>query len=244
MAQLHGGRRDQLEISPNLWAGVGLVRGGAGTALVGDPQTVAARIKEYQDVGIDTFIMSGYPHLEEAYRFAELVFPLLSLQQRRQRDAAARQYRPVRRDHRQRAPAAGQGIAIMSLIESLPRVRRLADAARRWPDPVDRAAGHHAGLADRLRHWLRAGAGDAGAERRGIGRMEAAAVGRTGAQHLGQLLARRHRLRDRRRHRLCLRACQRPVAAQQQADRHHAADGAQHPASGADPAGHPVVRHR
>ncbi|MCG6203466.1 FMNH2-dependent alkanesulfonate monooxygenase [Rhodopseudomonas sp. HC1] len=80
MAQLHGGRRDKLEISPNLWAGVGLVRGGAGTALVGDPQTVAARIKEYQDVGIDTFILSGYPHLEEAYRFAELVFPLVKPQ--------------------------------------------------------------------------------------------------------------------------------------------------------------------
>jgi alkanesulfonate monooxygenase len=79
MAKLHSGRRDQLEISPNLWAGVGLVRGGAGTALVGDPQTVAARIREYQDIGIDTFIMSGYPHLEEAYRFAELVFPLLAL---------------------------------------------------------------------------------------------------------------------------------------------------------------------
>jgi alkanesulfonate monooxygenase len=79
MAQLHGGRRDKLEISPNLWAGVGLVRGGAGTALVGDPETVAARIKEYQALGIDTFILSGYPHLEEAYRFAELVFPLLSL---------------------------------------------------------------------------------------------------------------------------------------------------------------------
>ncbi len=79
MAQLHGGRRDKLEISPNLWAGVGLVRGGAGTALVGDPETVAARIKEYQAIGIDTFIMSGYPHLEEAYRFAELVFPHLSL---------------------------------------------------------------------------------------------------------------------------------------------------------------------
>jgi len=80
MAQLHGGRRDKLEISPNLWAGVGLVRGGAGTALVGDPATVAARIKEYQDIGIDTFIMSGYPHLEEVYRFAELVFPLLGLE--------------------------------------------------------------------------------------------------------------------------------------------------------------------
>jgi alkanesulfonate monooxygenase len=79
MQALHGGRRDKLEISPNLWAGVGLVRGGAGTALVGDPETVAARIKEYMALGIDSFILSGYPHLEEAYRFAELVFPLLPL---------------------------------------------------------------------------------------------------------------------------------------------------------------------
>ncbi len=83
MAALHQGgakrSRADLEISPNLWAGVGLVRGGAGTALVGDPQTVADRIKEYAELGIDTFVMSGYPHLEEAYRFAELVFPLLPL---------------------------------------------------------------------------------------------------------------------------------------------------------------------
>jgi len=79
MAALHGGRRDKLEVSPNLWAGVGLARGGAGTALVGDPETVATRMKEYMDLGIDTFIFSGYPHLEEAYRFAELVLPLLPL---------------------------------------------------------------------------------------------------------------------------------------------------------------------
>lgn len=83
MAALHQGgakrSRADLEISPNLWAGVGLVRGGAGTALVGDPQTVADRIQEYAALGIDTFVMSGYPHLEEAYRFAELVFPLLPL---------------------------------------------------------------------------------------------------------------------------------------------------------------------
>ncbi len=81
MAALHGkGKsrtRADLEVSPNLWAGVGLVRGGAGTALVGDPEQVAARMQEYVDLGIDTFILSGYPHLEEAYRFAELVFPLL-----------------------------------------------------------------------------------------------------------------------------------------------------------------------
>jgi alkanesulfonate monooxygenase len=86
MTQLHGGRRDQLEISPNLWAGVGLVRGGAGTALVGNPQQVAARMKEYMALGIDRFILSGYPHLEECYRFAELVFPLLPLKATTGRD--------------------------------------------------------------------------------------------------------------------------------------------------------------
>lgn len=77
MQALHGGRRDKLEISPNLWAGIGLVRGGAGTALVGDPDTLAARIQEYVDLGIESFILSGYPHLEEAYRTAELLFPKL-----------------------------------------------------------------------------------------------------------------------------------------------------------------------
>ncbi|XGV99164.1 MAG: FMNH2-dependent alkanesulfonate monooxygenase [Leptolyngbya sp. BL-A-14] len=80
MTQLHNGNRDALEISPNLWAGVGLVRGGAGTALVGDPDTVAARMQEYADLGIDTFILSGYPHLEEAYHVAELLFPKLPLE--------------------------------------------------------------------------------------------------------------------------------------------------------------------
>lgn len=74
---LHGGRRDRLEIAPDLWAGIGLVRGGAGTALVGDPQTVAKRLQEYADLGVDSFVLSGYPHLEEAIRFAELVFPLV-----------------------------------------------------------------------------------------------------------------------------------------------------------------------
>ncbi|TAG74390.1 MAG: alkanesulfonate monooxygenase, FMNH(2)-dependent [Burkholderiales bacterium] len=81
MAALHAGgakrTRADLEISPNLWAGVGLVRGGAGTALVGSPEQVAKRIEEYAAIGLDTFVLSGYPHLEEAYRFAELVFPLL-----------------------------------------------------------------------------------------------------------------------------------------------------------------------
>lgn len=63
MSALHQGSRDNLRIAPNLWAGVGLVRGGAGTALVGNPQQVAERIREYQALGISNFIFSGYPHL-------------------------------------------------------------------------------------------------------------------------------------------------------------------------------------
>jgi alkanesulfonate monooxygenase len=80
MRALHGGSRASLEISPNLWAGVGLARGGAGTALVGDGETIARRLKEYEAIGADTFVLSGYPHLEEAYRFAELVFPYIGIQ--------------------------------------------------------------------------------------------------------------------------------------------------------------------
>jgi alkanesulfonate monooxygenase len=70
--------RASLEVSPNLWAGVGLVRHSAGTALVGDPDTVLERIAEYAELGIDTFILSGYPHLEEAYRAAELLLPRMA----------------------------------------------------------------------------------------------------------------------------------------------------------------------
>ncbi|MTH54611.1 FMNH2-dependent alkanesulfonate monooxygenase [Bacillus mangrovi] len=81
-SSLHGGSRlrENLEISPNLWAGVGLAREGAGTALVGSPDIVTERLREYEAAGVDTFILSGYPHLEEAYTFAELVFPKLKKQ--------------------------------------------------------------------------------------------------------------------------------------------------------------------
>ncbi len=79
MAELHGGDRDRLVVAPNLWAGVGLVRNGAGTALVGTPDQVAARLREYQQAGVELVIGSGYPHLEESYRVAELLFPALGL---------------------------------------------------------------------------------------------------------------------------------------------------------------------
>jgi alkanesulfonate monooxygenase len=77
MVRLHGGRRDHLEIYPNLWAGIGLLRGGAGTALVGSHAQVADRIAEYHQLGITEFILSGYPHVEEAYQFGEGVMPVL-----------------------------------------------------------------------------------------------------------------------------------------------------------------------
>lgn len=80
MLALHGGSRENLEIYPNLWAGIGLVRGGAGTALVGSHDEVADRIKEYHALGIEEWVLSGYPHLEEAYWFGEGVLPRLAAQ--------------------------------------------------------------------------------------------------------------------------------------------------------------------
>jgi alkanesulfonate monooxygenase len=78
MRALHNsGDRRSLEVYPNLWAGVGLVRGGAGTSLVGSHEEVANLIEEYARVGITEFILSGYPHLEEAYWFGEGVLPIL-----------------------------------------------------------------------------------------------------------------------------------------------------------------------
>ncbi len=77
MTRLHQGRRDKLEISPisgpvSAWYAVAPARPSSG-----NPQQVAERMREYMELGIDRFILSGYPHLEECYRFAELVFPLL-----------------------------------------------------------------------------------------------------------------------------------------------------------------------
>lgn len=78
MLALNGGAKSELEVYPNLWAGVGLVRGGAGTALVGSHREIADLIEEYASIGISEFVLSGYPHLEEAYRFGEGVLPELA----------------------------------------------------------------------------------------------------------------------------------------------------------------------
>ncbi len=77
MAELHGSDMASLIVHPNVWAGVGLVRGGAGTALVGSFDEVVDRIVEYHEAGFDEFILSGYPHLEEAMWVGEGVMPEL-----------------------------------------------------------------------------------------------------------------------------------------------------------------------
>ena len=77
---------ESLVVEPHLWAGVGLARSGVGVAIVGDPSQVAAKLLGYQALGISTFILSGYPHLEECRRFGEMVMPLLK--QRAPRESA------------------------------------------------------------------------------------------------------------------------------------------------------------
>jgi alkanesulfonate monooxygenase len=100
-AYRHGGSAQDLEIYPNLWSGVGLVRGGAGTALVGSHEKVADLIEEYASLGISEFILSGYPHLEEAYWFGEGVLPEI----RRREAAAGNSGRPHLRPALRRASA-------------------------------------------------------------------------------------------------------------------------------------------
>lgn len=83
MSALHGGLKPEnlrdLEIAPNLWAGIGLVRPGPGTAIVGSPDTVIRTLEAYRAAGVETFILSGMPLLEEAYRFGETVLPRLDV---------------------------------------------------------------------------------------------------------------------------------------------------------------------
>jgi alkanesulfonate monooxygenase len=65
-------------LEPSLWTGIGKARSGCGAAIVGTPQQVIEKIRRYQDLGIEAFIFSGYPHIDEAERFAEFVLPHLA----------------------------------------------------------------------------------------------------------------------------------------------------------------------
>lgn len=67
----------ELEIEPDIWTGFGLLRVGPGLAIVGDPETVAARLRGYRDAGVDAFILQNWPYVEETQRIARDVLPLL-----------------------------------------------------------------------------------------------------------------------------------------------------------------------
>lgn len=181
MAALHNGKRDNLEISPNLWAGVGLVRGGAGTALVGDGPTVAARINEYAALGIDSFVLSGDPHLEEAYRVGELLFPHL--------DVAIPEIP-------QPQPLNPQGEAVAN--DFIPRRSRKAkehddgnasEEAVIARCPLVFTGGHRGGVATGLLSWLAVDAYFAFTGRSGDGVLDALRQRRTVAASGDQLLA-------------------------------------------------------
>ena len=74
-AELREGADTDGYIEQHLWTGIGRARSGCGAAIVGDPQQVLDTLQCYRQLGIDAFILSGYPHLDEARRFADLVLP-------------------------------------------------------------------------------------------------------------------------------------------------------------------------
>lgn len=74
-AELREGADSDGFAEPNLWTGIGRARSGAGAAIVGDPDQVAQKLEAYRDIGIDAFILSGYPHIAEAELVAQHVLP-------------------------------------------------------------------------------------------------------------------------------------------------------------------------
>jgi len=76
-AELRAAAGEDGYIEDNLWTGIGRARSGCGAAIVGDPDQVVAKIRAYQALGIDAFILSGYPHMTECDMFARYVLPQL-----------------------------------------------------------------------------------------------------------------------------------------------------------------------
>ncbi|MBJ7513045.1 MAG: LLM class flavin-dependent oxidoreductase [Acidimicrobiia bacterium] len=74
-AELRESSSDDGFVEDALWTGVGRARSGCGAAIVGSPEQVISKLRAYQSLGIDAFILSGYPHIEEAKHFARLVLP-------------------------------------------------------------------------------------------------------------------------------------------------------------------------
>ena len=76
-SQLREEADEKYYVEPNLWTGIGLARSGCGAAIVGNPDQVVAKIEHYIEMGINSFIFSGYPHQKECELFAKLVLPRL-----------------------------------------------------------------------------------------------------------------------------------------------------------------------
>jgi alkanesulfonate monooxygenase len=76
-AELRDAATDDGFVEANLWTGIGRARSGCGAAIVGDPDQVLAKLNRYRALGVDTFILSGYPHAAECDVFAEHVLPKL-----------------------------------------------------------------------------------------------------------------------------------------------------------------------
>ncbi len=74
-AMLREGADDEGFAEPQLWTGIGRARSGCGAAIVGDPDQVLAKLERYRALGIEAFILSGYPHAAEADLFARHVLP-------------------------------------------------------------------------------------------------------------------------------------------------------------------------
>ena len=68
---------NQHYVEPHLWTGIGLARSGCGASIVGDPDQVLAKLERYMEMGIRSFILSGYPHQQECELFAKHVLPRL-----------------------------------------------------------------------------------------------------------------------------------------------------------------------
>ena len=75
--QLRESADDEGYAEPGLWTGIGRARSGAGAAIVGDPDQVLAKLRAYADLGLESFILSGYPHAAEGDLFARHVLPHL-----------------------------------------------------------------------------------------------------------------------------------------------------------------------
>jgi len=76
-AELRVASSDDGFVEPNLWTGIGRGRSGCGAAIVGDPTQVLAKLNDYRSMGVDAFILSGYPHRDECERFGATVLPML-----------------------------------------------------------------------------------------------------------------------------------------------------------------------